>query len=72
MTKHCTRQSAKLKAKVALADLSETKTLAELSSEYGIHPTQITRWEQELVANAPNFLTTMEGQNSTLVYTMAL
>ena len=54
MTKHRIRHSAAFKAKVALAALSETKTLAELSSEYGIHPTQITRWKQELVANAPD------------------
>jgi transposase-like protein len=54
MTKHRTRRSAEFKAKVALAALSESKTLAELSGEYGIHPTQITRWKQELVANAPD------------------
>lgn len=53
MSKHRTRHSAEFKAKVAMAALSETKTLAELSSEYGIHPTQITRWKQELIANAP-------------------
>ncbi|WP_319525800.1 transposase [uncultured Desulfosarcina sp.] len=54
MAKHRTRRSAEFKAKVALAALSEVKTLAELSSEYGVHQTQITRWKQELVANAPD------------------
>jgi len=54
MTKHRTRHSAEFKAKVALAALSEAKTLAELSSEYGVHPTQITRWKQELIASAPD------------------
>jgi transposase-like protein len=28
------------------------KTLPELASEYGVHPTQIARWKQELMANA--------------------
>jgi transposase-like protein len=54
MSQHRIRRSAEFKAKVALSALSEAKTLAELSSEYGVHPTQITRWKQELVANAPN------------------
>ncbi|MBW6509513.1 MAG: hypothetical protein K0A94_08200 [Desulfuromonadales bacterium] len=37
-----------------MAGLSEAKTLAELSSEYGVHPTQITRWKQELIISAPD------------------
>ncbi|MDD2851859.1 MAG: transposase [Desulfuromonadaceae bacterium] len=52
MPQHRTRHSADFKAKVALAALSESKTLAELASEYGVHPTQITRWKQELAENA--------------------
>jgi transposase-like protein len=47
-----TRHSAEFKAKVALAALSESKTLAELATEYGVHPAQITRWKQELVQSA--------------------
>lgn len=54
MTPHRTRHRAEFKAKVALAALAESKTLAELASEYGVHPTQITRWKQELMANAPD------------------
>ena len=52
MPQHRTRHSAEFKAKVALAALSETKTLAELATEYHVHPTQITRWKQELIENA--------------------
>ena len=52
MPQHRTRHSAAFKAKVALAALAETKTLAELSSEFGVHVTQITRWKQELIENA--------------------
>ena len=40
------------KATVALAALSGAKTLAELASEYKVHPTMITRWKQELVEKA--------------------
>jgi len=52
MPQHRTRHSAEFKAKVAVAALSESKTLAELTTEYQVHPTQITRWKQELVENA--------------------
>src|SRR5512136_833159 len=43
---------AEFKAKVALAAISGLKTLSELACEYKVHPTQITRWKQELLENA--------------------
>ena len=52
MPQHRTHHSAEFKAKVALAALSESKTLAELATEYRVHPTQITRWKQDLIENA--------------------
>ena len=44
--------SAALKAKVALEALKEEKTIAELASQYEIHPTQINQWRRELVEKA--------------------
>ena len=35
------------KAKVALAALKSDKTMAELSSEFGVHANMITRWVSE-------------------------
>ena len=32
------------KAKVAMEALKETKTMAELSSQFSVHPTQIKQW----------------------------
>lgn len=40
------------KAKVALAALSGEKTLAELSSEFGVHQTQISKWAKQLKESA--------------------
>lgn len=33
------------KAKVALEAIKEQKTIAQLATEFGIHPTQIGRWK---------------------------
>src|SRR5215831_6937418 len=43
------QHSAEFKARVAMASLSGEKTLAELSAEFGVHPTMISNWKQELV-----------------------
>ena len=41
------------KAKVALEAIKGEKTLAQLSSQYGIHPDQIRRWKKRLVEELP-------------------
>jgi transposase-like protein len=41
------------KAKVALAALKGDKTMAELSSEYGVHANMITRWRSEAKEGLP-------------------
>lgn len=38
-----------LKAKVALEAWRGEKTLAQISSEYGVHPNQASQWKQELM-----------------------
>ena len=45
--------SAAFKAKVALAAAKGDKTIAELASEYQIHPTQITQWKNQLLESLP-------------------
>jgi len=34
--------------------LKEIKSVSELSSEYGIHPTQLHRWRKEVLENLPS------------------
>ena len=40
-----------LKARVALEALKETKTIAELSSEYEVHSNMISKWKKHLHDN---------------------
>ena len=40
------------KAKVAMEALKGIKTMSELASEYGVHPTQITSWKSQLKDHA--------------------
>ncbi len=40
------QHSSEYKAKVVLAALREDRTLSELSSEYGVHPVQISQWKK--------------------------
>ena len=44
--------SPEFKAKVAIAAVKGDKTLAELTAQFGVHPTQITEWKQQLLARA--------------------
>ena len=46
------QHSAEFKTQVAMASLSGEKTLAQLSAEFGVHPTMISNWKQELVKRA--------------------
>ena len=56
------RYDPAFKARVALEALKETKTVAELSSDFGIHASQIQMWKRLLLDGAPGLF--RDGQQT--------
>ncbi len=54
MTKSPRKHNADFKAKVALAAIREEGTVGELSSKYGVHPTQIHKWKKAVLDGVRN------------------
>lgn len=59
------------KARVTLEALRGHKTIPELSSAYGVHSTQITKWKKHALAELPRLFSearsSSEGPNEALV-----
>jgi transposase-like protein len=52
MTQRRKRHTAAFKAQVALAALRQDKTVNELASHHGVHPTLIHAWKKQLLGSA--------------------
>jgi putative transposase len=50
------RYSAAFKARVALEAAKQTRTLAELSKAFQVHPVQISEWKKQLLGGAESLI----------------
>jgi putative transposase len=57
MKKGRRNHSASFKAKVALEAVLGEKSLAEIASQYEVHPNQISRWRKQLIEELPGIFT---------------
>jgi transposase len=71
MTEVRKKHSAQFKAKVAVAAIKEQKTINELTTEFGIHATQINNWKKQALEAIPETFSQkrLKGQvdNQTLI-----
>lgn len=64
MSKIRKSHSPEFKAKVALAAIREDATLAELSSQFGIHVSLINRWKKEALSTLVYGFSEKKEQNN--------
>lgn len=57
------RYTPTIKAKIVTELLKEDKTLAQLSSEFGVSTKQLTRWKNHALAELPRLFETKSDQS---------
>jgi transposase-like protein len=57
------RYSAAFKARVALEAAKQTRTLAELSKAFQVHPVQISQWKKPLLDGAESWFRDGRSRN---------
>ena len=57
--------SAEMKARIALEAIKEQKTIQEIASHYGVHPSQVTNWKRQAIKGAPELFADRRSQPDT-------
>ena len=48
------QHSSRFKAQVALEAIKNQRTIAEIASECGVHPSQVNKWKKHVLDELPN------------------
>jgi transposase-like protein len=62
MTDQRKRYDSTFKAKVVLESFKNEKTIAELASDYGVHPNQITQWRKQALEDLPTLFSSHQAR----------
>ncbi|MGA8556396.1 MAG: IS3 family transposase [Candidatus Acidiferrales bacterium] len=57
--------SAEMKARIALEAIKEQKTIQEIASHYGVHPSQVMNWKRQAIQGAPALFADRRSQSDT-------
>ena len=47
----------RFKAQVAIEAIKNQQTVAQIASEYGVHPTQVSQWKKQVLEELPQLFT---------------
>ena len=51
------------KAQVALEAIKNQRTIAEIASEYGVHPSQVNKWKRQVLDGVPTIFSGKNGKD---------
>jgi transposase len=54
---------SRIKVNVALEALKNQRTIAQIASEYGVHPNLVTQWKQRLLNELPDIFNNKREKN---------
>lgn len=64
------KYTPQFKAKVVQEILREERSISQISSEYGVHATQLRKWKRQVLEGLPDLLTSEHKGKSTEIKKM--
>ena len=59
------RYDSRFKAEVAIEAIKNQRTIAQIASEYGVHPNQVSQWKKQVLDQLPELFTNQRSKSTT-------
>ena len=59
------RYDSRFKAEVAIEAIKNQRTVAQIASEYGVHPNQVSQWKKQVLDQLPELFTNGRSKSTT-------